>query len=45
MELFFGIETVFTLNWFNIELFRNLTVCKQNLYFYLTELAELKLFD
>ena len=30
---------------FNIELFWPLTVCKQNLYFYLTELAELELFE
>ena len=42
----FDIETLFTLNWvFNIELFWHLTVCKENLYFYNTELAELKLFD
>ena len=36
------------LNWtdlFNIELFWHLTVCKQNLYLYLTELVELELLD
>ena len=38
----FDIETVLTLNWFNIELFWHLTVCKQNLYVYL---AELELFE
>ena len=30
---------------FNIELFWHLTVSKQNLHWYLTELAELELFD
>ena len=30
---------------FNIELFWNLTECKQNLYLYLTELTELELLD
>ena len=30
---------------FNIELFWQLTLCKQNLYLYLTELAELELLD
>ena len=30
---------------FNIELFWHLTVCKQNLYIYLTELAKLELFE
>ena len=36
----FDIESVLTLNWFfNIELFWQLTVCKQNWYLYLTELA------
>ena len=30
----FDIENVFTLNCFNIELFLQLTVCKQNLYLY-----------
>ena len=39
----FDIETVITLNW--IELFWHLTVCKENLYLYSTELAELELFD
>ena len=42
----FDIETVFTLTeLFNIELFWHLTVCKQNLYLYKTELAELELFE
>ena len=41
----FDIETVFTLNWINIELVWLLTVCKQKLYLYETELAELELFD
>ena len=30
---------------FNIELFWNLIVCKKNLYLYLTESAELELFE
>ena len=30
---------------FNIELFRRLTVCKENVYLYLTELAELEQFE
>ena len=35
MELFFDIETVFTLNWIdNLELFWHLTESKQNLYLY-----------
>ena len=38
MELFIDFETVVTLNW--IVQYRGvLTVCKQNLYLYLTELA------
>ena len=41
----FDIENVLTLNWFNIELFWHLTVCKQNLYLYKTESPELELFD
>ena len=40
-ETVFDIETVLTLN---IELFWHLTVCKQNLYLYKTELAELEQF-
>ena len=40
----FDIEIVFILNWmFNIELFWHVTVCKQNLYLYLTELELLNL--
>ena len=30
---------------FTIELFWHLTMCKENLYLYYTELAELELFD
>ena len=30
---------------FNIELFWHLTVCKENLYLYWTELAKLELFE
>ena len=47
MELFFFyIETLLSLNdLFNIELFWHLTVCKQNLFLYLIELAELELLD
>ena len=42
----FDIGNVVTLNLFvNIELFWHLTVCKQNLYLYSTELAELELLD
>ena len=40
----FDIENVLTLNWFNIELFWHLTVCKRNLYLYETE-SYLELFD
>ena len=32
-------------DFFNIELFWHLTVCKQNQYLYKTELAELELFE
>ena len=39
MALIFNIETILTQNWFNIELFWHWTVCKQNLYLYLAELA------
>ena len=42
MELFLSLKLY--LHWidmFNIELFWHLTVSKQNLYLYLTELAEL----
>ena len=42
----FDIETVFTLNeLFKIELFWVLTVSKQNLNLYWTELFELELFE
>ena len=42
----FDIETLLTLTeLFNIEVFWRLTVSKQNLYLYLTELAELELFE
>ena len=39
-------DIVLTLKWIvKIELFWHLTVCKQNLYLYLTELFELGVFD
>ena len=43
LELFLTLEVLTEL--FNIELFWHLTVCKQNLYSYWTELAELEPFD
>ena len=46
MELFLRLKLYLQLTeLFNIELFWHLTVCKQNLYLYETELAELELFD
>ena len=42
----FDIETVLTLNWIvNIELSWHLTVCKQNLFLYQTELVEFEQLD
>ena len=46
MELFLTLKLY--LLWtelLNIELFWHLTVCKQNLYLYLTEFAKLELFE
>ena len=47
MELFFFTSKLYLhlTDMFNIELFWHLIVCKQNLYLYKTELAELKLLD
>ena len=46
MEQFFTLKLcLHETELFNIELFWHLTVCKQNLYLYKTELAELVLFD
>ena len=45
MELFLILKLL-TQNWiFIIEKFWHLTVCKQNLYLYKTELAELEQFE
>ena len=46
MELFLTLKMyLHKTDLFNIELLWHLTVCKENLYFYLTELAKLELFD
>ena len=46
MELFLTLNLYLRLiEFFNIELFWHLTVSKQNLYLYWTELFELELFD
>ena len=46
MELFLTLKLyLHETELFNIELFGNLTVCKESLYLYETELAELELFD
>ena len=46
MELFLTLKLyLHQTGLFNIELFWHSTVSKQNLYLYLTELAELELFD
>ena len=46
MELIFTLKLYLHLtDLFNIERFWHLTVCKQNLYLYQTEIAELELLD
>ena len=46
MELFLTLKMYLHLTGlFNIELFWHLTLCKQNLYLYKTELSELELFN
>ena len=46
LELFLTLKLYLHLTeLFNTELFWHLTVCKQNLYLYWTELAELELFE
>ena len=46
MELFLTLKLyLHKTELFNIDLFWHLTVCKQNLYSYETELAELELLD
>ena len=46
MELFLTLKLYLNkTDLFNIELFWHLTMCKQNLYLYETELAELELFE
>ena len=46
MELFLTLKMyLHETDLFNIELFWHLTVCKENKFLYLTELAELELLD